>query len=657
MAGGVPHSPAAPLDDSSFRALAQSAPDAIVTGDASGRIAYANPAASRLFGRALEELVGASITLLMPDRFRDAHSEGFGRFVETGHGHLVGTTIEVMAERADGAEFPIELSLGSAGTGPERTLTAVIRDLTERRRRERHLRAQLAVTAVLADRDAPGDTARRVIEELTRALAWDIGLLWRVGPDGMLRVRHVFEDDPAVTGSFAEASTAMVLEPGRGLPGSTFAAREPQWLDDLDVAPGFLRRDEAIRAGLRGAICLPLLSGGRAIGIMECFTREHLPIDDALRDLLMTVASQVGEHLQRLEAQRDLDEAQERFRSAFESAPIGVALVDAAGRWLDVNPALTKIVGWSRDELLERTFRDITHPDDREADEALVARVLAGELDTYQLEKRYLRPSGESVWVSLSVSAVRRSGDPHFVAQIQDITAARQAADELRRSNAELEDFAHVAAHDLQTPLRTIAGFADLLMRDHGATLGPEGQEWLGLIRQGAEGSTQLLDNLLHYARAGASSAEPVVVDSDAVLDEVLAALHSEIEATGAEITAEALPRVTADRVQLAQVLQNLLANALKFTPEDRAPRVTVHGDADGRMARITVADDGIGVATEDAVALFEMFARGTDGGRFDGAGVGLAVCAKIVERHGGRIWVDPSPGGGSAFSFTLPPG
>ena len=648
--------------DSAFRALAETAPDAIVTGDANDRIAYVNPAAARLFGYAPEDMIGRSISLLIPERMRESHHAGYARFVATGEARLVGRTVEVPAARADGSEFPIELSLGSSGSGADRTLTAVIRDLTDRQRKERHLAAQLAVTSVLAGPHSAVEAAPRIVEALTRALGWEFGGLWMPEPDGRLRLRHIWQADPAATGSFARLSAERTLSPGEGMAGAALSSGLPQWVEDVAAIPGFVRKASATGAGLRGGMWLPLLSEGHVGGVIECLSRQVAPVDAELRDLLMTVASQAGEHLRRLKTQERLDEARNRFANAFVHAPIGVGLVGADDRWIDVNPALCSITGHSRSELLARRVSAITHPDDLEANVDLFARVLRGDLVRGQREQRYLRPSGEPVWVLLSVSMVDSSSTRYLIAQVQDITELRAAADErerhafeLERSNTELERFAGVAAHDLRTPLRTISGFAELLLQGHGASLPPEGREFLQMILDSAEGGSRLLENLLSYARAGGGRFERERVDAGRAVDAVLTALQSQIEARNAEITVGPLPRVWANPVQLAQVFQNLIDNAIKYTPAERRPRIEISARSDAGMVCFSVSDNGIGVAPEDAEPLFAMFKRGMTSSGPEGAGIGLGICARIVAAHDGRLSVDRAPGGGSIFSFTLP--
>lgn len=648
--------------DSAFRALAETAPDAIVTGDATNRIAYVNPAAARLFGYAPEDMIGQRISLLMPERMRDSHHAGYARFVETGDARLVGRTVEVPAARADGSEFPIELSLGSSGSGADRTLTAVIRDLSDRRRKERHLAAQLAVTSVLAGPHSAVEAAPRIVEALTRAVGWEFGGLWIPDSEGRLHLRHIWQADPAATGSFARMSAERTLSPGEGMPGAALRTGLPQWVEDVATVPEFVRKASATGAGLRGAMWLPLLSEGHVGGVIECLSRQAAPLDAELRDLLMTVASQAGEHLRRLHTQERLDEARNRFTNAFVHAPIGIGLIDADDRWIDVNPALCSITGYPRGELLHRSPSEITHPDDLEAGVDLFGRVLRGEVVRGEREQRYVRPSGESVWVLLSVSMVDSPSTRYLIAQVQDITELRAAADErerhafeLERSNTELERLASVAAHDLRTPLRTISGFTELLLESHGSDLPPEGREFLQMILESAEGGGRLLENLLSYARAGGGRFERELVDAGRTVDAVLTALQSQIEARNAEVTVGSLPRVWANPVQLAQVFQNLIDNAIKYTPAERRPRVAISARTDAGMVSFSVSDNGIGVAPEEAQALFAMFKRGMTGSSPEGAGIGLGICARIVAGHDGRLTVERAPGAGSIFSFTLP--
>ncbi len=227
-------------------------------------------------------------------------------------------------------------------------------------------------------------------------------------------------------------------------------------------------------------------------------------------------------------------------------------------------------------------------------------------------------------------------------------------AAELERSNADLEQFAYAASHDLSEPLRTVAGFSQLLARRYEGQLDADADEIVKYMNDGVDRMQQLIDDLLLYSRVGRAPLSDDEVDLDDVLTQVQAWLAPTIAERGAEISADPLPTVRGEAGQLAQVLQNLLANAIKFTAPGVRPVVHVAaGRSDGAW-KVCVSDNGIGVdAGEDVI--FRMFGRLHPADAYPGTGIGLALARRIVERHGGRIWVEPGTGGGSTFCFTLP--
>jgi signal transduction histidine kinase len=228
-----------------------------------------------------------------------------------------------------------------------------------------------------------------------------------------------------------------------------------------------------------------------------------------------------------------------------------------------------------------------------------------------------------------------------------------ERAHELERSNADLERFAYVASHDLAEPLRTISGFTTLLGRRYRGKLDHEADEFIGFIEDGARRMQELIRALLDLSRAGTATSEPVRVDLAAALAEVLDGLHAQIREGDAMVKAEGLPAVTGDPAQVRQLLQNLIANAVKFRG-DQPARVEVSArPVDEDRVEVSIADNGIGVPPDQAERIFEPFQRAAAG--HEGAGIGLAVCARIVASHRGRIWVEPRKEGGTVFRFTLP--
>jgi PAS domain S-box-containing protein len=357
-------------------------------------------------------------------------------------------------------------------------------------------------------------------------------------------------------------------------------------------------------------------------------------------------------------------EAEQRFRRSFEDAPIGMALLGFHGHLLRVNHTLAEMTGRPEAQLVGSTLDDVTHPDDVGADARYVAELLAGSIRTYEVEKRLIRADGRVAWVLMGGSLVRDdAGRPaYLIAQLVDITERRaveaelaRSTDELRRSNQELERFAYLASHDLAEPLRTMSGFATLLRERYEDVLDERGLRYADHVIGAAGRMRELIDGLLEYSRSGRQkpACEPVALTP--VVEEIIRELGARVSDRGATIDVRDLPVVLGDPLLLRQLLQNLIANALKFT-DGRVPVVTVSAGWEEGDCRISVADNGIGIAAEHRDRIFEMFQRLHGRERFEGTGIGLALTKRIVELHGGRIWVDSAPGEGATFSFTLAP-
>ena len=224
--------------------------------------------------------------------------------------------------------------------------------------------------------------------------------------------------------------------------------------------------------------------------------------------------------------------------------------------------------------------------------------------------------------------------------------------EELARSNRELEDFASIVAHDLRSPLLTISGYCQLLEEDHGERFDAAGRDYLKEIAGAAARMDRLIDDLLEYSRAGRSGEPFQPVDMHSVLVQATANLEASIREREARIDVGPLPTVTGDQTQLVQLFQNLIGNAIKFC-NVHTPWVRVNASPNGGCWQFTVKDNGIGIAEAQFEIIFQTFRR-LHGHEYTGTGIGLAICKKIVERHGGRIWLDSVAGEGTTFHFTL---
>ncbi|WP_126665023.1 PAS domain-containing sensor histidine kinase [Haloterrigena salifodinae] len=228
-----------------------------------------------------------------------------------------------------------------------------------------------------------------------------------------------------------------------------------------------------------------------------------------------------------------------------------------------------------------------------------------------------------------------------------------ETVDELEASNERLEQFAYAASHDLQEPLRMVSSYLSLVENRYAADLDSEAEEFIAYAVDGADRMRQMIDGLLEYSRIDTQGEPFEPVDLEAVLEDVLTDLQMMIEESDAEITVDSLPRVRGDESQLRQLLQNLLSNAIEYSG-DEPPRVEVTAQRCGRMWRFSVEDEGIGIDPDDADRIFRVFQRLHSREEYDGTGIGLALCRRIVERHGGEIWVESESGEGATFSFTL---
>jgi light-regulated signal transduction histidine kinase (bacteriophytochrome) len=240
-------------------------------------------------------------------------------------------------------------------------------------------------------------------------------------------------------------------------------------------------------------------------------------------------------------------------------------------------------------------------------------------------------------------------------AELTDANARlQQTAEDLKRSNRDLEQFAYVASHDLQEPLRAVGGYVKLLERRLSGTLDARAREFIAGAFEGAVRMERLIHDLLAFSRVGTRGGDFVATDLEGVLQRTLANLHASIESAQATVTHDTLPTVTVDGTQIMQVFQNLIGNALKFRGE-APPRIHVGAQRQEGRWVFSVRDNGIGIEPQYFEKIFQLFQRLHTRKQYAGTGIGLAICKRIIERHGGTIWVESQPGQGTTFSFTIP--
>jgi PAS domain S-box-containing protein len=382
----------------------------------------------------------------------------------------------------------------------------------------------------------------------------------------------------------------------------------------------------------------------------------------------------------------EIEEARDLFQQVIESMSEALFLLDRTGRIVRVNCAAGALLKSDPAEMIGRLFSDVCGTGRLPATPwQLLERAPTGSLTNVDME--VYPKTGDAVPISISIGLVRdqRGKITGVLAVARDITERQRAqektgagarlqpevarditerqraqealerqARELARSNAELEQFAYVASHDLQEPLRMMASFTQLLARRYRGQLDDDADEFMSYITDGATRMQRLINDLLTYSRVGRLGTEFAPTDCNAVFAATGAHLRAAMEESQATVTADPLPTVLADETQLIQLFQNLIGNAIKFRSE-RPVQVHVGALRQGRRWQFFVRDNGIGIEPQYAERIFLIFQRLHSRAEYPGTGIGLAICKKIVERHGGRLWVESEPGQGSTFYFTLP--
>jgi PAS domain S-box-containing protein len=387
---------------------------------------------------------------------------------------------------------------------------------------------------------------------------------------------------------------------------------------------------------------------------------------------VMAVARDVTEAKR---AQEALRESEERLRVLFENAPIGMSEVALSGELVQANSLFCQIIGYSLDELqaLSLPHQDLTHPDDREA-ELADRRLLAGEIDTYSIEKRYAHKDGGVVWAEVNRALVRDpDGNPLLIiVTLRDLTAQREAEAEVRTLTAELEArvqqrtadlessnenlqaFAYSVSHDLRTPLRGLSGFSEALLEDCGDLLDETGRGYARRIQAASERMGRIIDDLLNLSKVSRDPMNIGPVDLSAEVAAIAASLRSGEPDRQLSFVIEDSVWVTADRALIRAALEDLVANAWKFTAgRDGAIIEFATATLDDGEPYYYVRDNGVGFDPAYVHKLFQPFQR-LHAAEFDGTGIGLASVRRIVERHGGRTWAEGAVDSGATFYFTL---
>lgn len=539
-----------------------------------------------------------------------------------------------------------------------------------------HLLQKVAIAANLSA--SPAEVFQTALDEICAYTRWPVGHALQVMEPSteVISMRLWHFNAPAQFETLQKISEVMVFKFGIGLPGRVAESGKAFWIADVKEDVNFPRAKLATNLGVRSAFAFPVLVGSEVVAVLEFFSPAVIEPDPALLVIFESVGTQLGRVVERQRTQKALRESEARVRQILDSALEAFVAIDFQGKITDWNPQAEATFGWKREEALGRPMAELIIPEHyREAHYRGIQHFLkTGEGPVLQKRLRLSAidrlgkefPVEMTIWHTTIVDTV------HFNAFIHDITEQQQAeqvlkdlneelerrvklrTQELEASNRQLEEFAHIASHDLQEPLRMVASYLQLLEDRCAGLLDEKLRQYMGFAVDGARRMQILINDIINYSRVGRAEIIFDNINPHELIEDVRSNLQAALETSNVSLLVADLPLLQGHRPQLMQLFQNLIGNAIKFRSE-RPLQIGIRGELQGDKVLIAVSDNGIGIGAEYKEKIFKIFQRLHARSKYEGSGIGLAIAKRVVERHGGNIWVESELGVGSTFYFTLP--
>ncbi|MDD1677712.1 MAG: PAS domain S-box protein [Methanomicrobiales archaeon] len=653
--------------DYAYRILIEEMNDAAIILLDDGTILFCNRYFSRLVDIPLEKIFGANIERFVFHRDR----KKFKNLLKTRDER--GEKREMRFTSADGTVTPMNLSMNAVTGGCGICIVAT--DLSKQRRIEEKLRAEYEITQkILLERNQELAAAERDLQNQNEELSATEEEL-RKNLDELKKAEAALTESESVLHSFFNSPGVM-----RGIVEVT-ADDDVQYIMNNADAATFAGLTPDTMKGRRGS------ESGESRDVLRvwvdhCAQSKRLgkPVTFEYRDgrgdketWLSATISYLGsvqnghprfayvaqDITKRRVMERELQSTAEKYSTLFNSTSDGVWINNLQGEIKEVNDAYCQMSGYPRDELLGRPVGMLEKGETSDEIIDHIKRILEqGGHDRFETRHRRKDGSMFDVEITALYLGQERKQIAMFGRNITDRKRAERQLQEyaasLKRSNEDLERFAYIASHDLQEPLRNVVSFSQLLARRYEGKLDPDADEFIGYIVEGGKRMQGLVSDLLEYSRINTRAMPSQPTDSEEVVDRVMQNLFFTIQESNATIETGSLPMVNVDPNQLGLVFQNLIANAIKFR-RDEPPYIHISAEKSGFMWKFAVRDNGIGIDPAFHERIFEIFQRLHTRDKYPGTGVGLAIAKRIIERHGGNIWVESEMGRGSTFFFTLP--
>ncbi len=626
------------LQKSYFQQLFENSPEGIVILDNQDRILNANKGFERMFQFSADEIKGKVLNSMIVPESQIEQASQMTLFV------LRGEVIhrETERKRKDGSmvdvsilAYPIVLEEDQIG------VYGIYSDITERKETEKALRKSEERYRAFVKQSTEGIWRFEFLEPISVKLPVDE------------QIKHAFkygylaECNDVFAGMYGYASAVDIV--GARL-GELMPESEPKNIEYLMKSFMNGYKIDNIESVEVDKLNNKKIFVNNLVGIVE-------------NDSLVRLWGSQRDITDAKRAQEELSKTQFRLATLLKNLQ-DVVLYETGGGKEFMSDNVLEMLGYSSAVFQDRDFfKSITHPGDwKNIDEKTREWHKIGSPGVLNLEFRVRKADGSYIWVEDHMIKVRNNGDSHMAGVLINITEhktieekLKQLADKLSQSNKELEQFAYVASHDLQEPLRMVASYIQLLQRRYKGKLSGEADDFINYAVDGVMRMKVLINDLLVYSRVNTKEAPLEDVDCNKVVEQTLTNLRASIEENGAFVNTETLPTVKANQLQLNQLFQNLISNAIKFKKDGVPPVVNISAKHAGDEWLFTVSDNGIGIDKEFSDKIFVIFQRLHNNSEYPGTGIGLAICKRIIEKLGGHLWVESVPGEGSTFNFTIP--
>ncbi|TVQ66868.1 MAG: PAS domain S-box protein [Balneolaceae bacterium] len=543
--------------------------------------------------------------------------------------------------------------------GRARRMIGAIRDITVRVKQQKVSELMAATGSIFNRHSSLQVSLQLTLQELLDKMALELSEVWLSDSEGSGLNKFAWAvRDGGISKIYDSTLNFDYIRTGEGLAGKVFKNGKPEkWVSGQEDS-GYIRAQAAAEAGLKFAYAVPLVNAGKTIGVLltasSKFSEEEIDLIFLGGDFVSYLAGEIS----RKQSENELNRI-------FESTPDILCMAGLDGYFKKLNPAASHLLGYSMEELMERPYKEFVHPEDISATADIEAVMKAGSHVAF-FENRYITKEGKVIWLAWTSRVF--PDDEVQIGIAKDITDRKQYEESLKemnseleelvrqleKSNEELEQFAFIASHDLQEPLRMISSFISQLDKNYENLLDDRAKQYIHFIKEGSSRMRSIIMDLLEYSRIGHVNTEMTEVDLNPILTRLQGIFRKTIHDKKALIEVSQMPVIIASEQGMAQIFQNLLGNALKYNRKNVSPRIELVVEELDDFWKFCVKDNGIGIEKEYSDKIFTIFQRLHSREEYAGSGVGLAICKKIVDNHGGRIWVESEIGKGSTFCFTI---